>query len=195
MRRCIALLLPLLCLPLAARADEATHKAKAEEMLTILHLDRMVNGVMQNAMQQTSALTAQRYGGSVPPAAAAQLSDFQKKLAGLLEPQIGWAAIKPEYVKIFMTQFPEEQLDTMLTFYKSPAGKALVEKLPAVEQEVGKTLQTRVQGLQPQVKAMFDEFQKNLPSNAPPSLSGPPSQPPASSTPAPATPPGKSTPK
>ncbi|GAC1415444.1 MAG: hypothetical protein NVSMB62_03090 [Acidobacteriaceae bacterium] len=192
MKRCVALLLAFLCLPLAARADEASHKAKAEEMLSILHLDRMVSGVMQNAMQQTSALTAQRYGGNITPAAQLQLSEFQKKLSGLLEPQVGWAAIKPEYVKLLVAQFPEDQLDSMIAFYKSPAGKALMEKLPGVEQEVGKTLQTRVQSLQPQVRQMFEEFQKNLPpAGGPPSLSSPPS----SSTPAPATTPGKSTPK
>ncbi len=189
MKCCVALLVPFLCLPLAARADEASHKAKAEEVMTTLHLDRMVNGVMQNAMQQTTALVSQRYNGSIPPAAAASLSDFQKKLAGVLEPQVGWAAIKPEYVKLFTAQFPEEQLDTILAFYRSPAGKALMEKLPGVEQEVGKTLQTRVQALQPQVRQMFEDFQKNLPPAGPPTLSSPPSTPPASST----TP--KSTPK
>ncbi|MDP9037750.1 MAG: DUF2059 domain-containing protein [Acidobacteriota bacterium] len=195
MKRIAALLL-LLCLPLASRADEASHKAKAQEMLTILHLDRMVNGVMQNAMQQTSALVSQHYGGNVPPAGAAALSDFQKKLAAVLEPQIGWPAIQPEYVKLFVAQFPEEQLDTMLAFYKSPAGKALVEKLPSIEQEVGKTLQTRVQSLQPKVRQMFEEFQKTLPPGTAPTLSSPPASGPAAAPPATTTPaPAKSTPK
>jgi uncharacterized protein len=196
MKRFASLLLLTLLLPLAARADEASHKAKAEEMIVILHLDRMVNGVMQNALQQSAALTNQRYGGKMTPAATASLNDFQKKLTGVLEPQIGWEALKPDYVRIFTETFPEDQLDSMLAFYKSPAGKNLVEKLPPVEQQVGQILQKRVAALQPQVKQMFDDFQKSLPANTPeatPGAVGPaPSL--APSTP-PATTPGKTTPK
>ena len=184
---------------MAARADEATHKAKAEEMISILHLDRMVNGVVQNAMQQTTALTQQRYGGNMTPAASAALADFQKKLSDTLTPQIGWDAIKPEYVRAFVEAFPEDQLDSMLAFYKSPAGKALLDKLPGIEQQVGGVLQKRVQDLQPQVRQMFDDFQKNLPPRTPPSLGTPPDAPPASAPPASSSPsqptPPTSTPK
>ena len=59
--------------------------------------------------------------------------------------------------------FPEDQIDAILAFYKSPAGKAIEEKMPAVQQQIGQMLQTRVQKLQPQVRQMFEDFQKNLP--------------------------------
>lgn len=187
------LLLLTFSLPLAARADEASHKAKAEEVIQILHLDRMVNGVMQNALQQSATLTKQRYGGQMTPAATAALSDFQKKLTATLEPQISYEALKPDYIRIFSEQFTEEQIDAMLAFYKSPAGKALIEKLPLVEQQVGQVLQKRVQELQPQVKQMFDDFQKSLPPAGSPPAGASGASP--SGTPAPATPPATSTPK
>ena len=196
MRRFASLLLLTLSLPLAAHADEASHKAKAEEMIVILHLDRMVNGVMQNALQQSANLTSQRYGGRMTPAATAALNDFQKKLTDVLQPQIGWDALKSDYVRIFAETFPEDQLDSMLAFYKSPAGRNLIEKLPGVEQQVGQILQMRVAALQPQVKQMFDDFQKSLPANTPDGAPGASSPAPslAPSTP-PATTPGKTTPK
>lgn len=193
------LLLLTLSLPLAARADDASHKAKAEEIVQVLHLDRMVNGVLQNALQQATALTSQRYGGQMPPAAATALSDFQKKLTDVLQPQIGYEGLKPDYVRSLTETFTEDQLDSMLSFYKSPTGKALIEKLPAVEQQVGEILRKRVQDLQPQVKQMFDDFQKTLP---PPTSAAAPAAPGASSaapSSAPANPPSsspaKSTPK
>lgn len=193
MKRFAPFLLLAFLLPIAARADEASHKAKAEEVIQILHLDRMVNGVMQNAMQQSAALTAQRYGGKMTPAATAALSDFQKKLTDLLQPQISYEALKPDYLRIFTENFTEEQIDAMLAFYRSPAGKALIEKLPTVEQGIGQILQKRVQELQPQVKQMFDEFQKSLPApaaagSATPGASNSPAAPPAST-------PEKNTPK
>lgn len=197
MRRFASLLLltTSLSLPLAAHADEASHKAKAEQMILLLHLDRMVNGVMQNALQQSAALTSQHYGGHMTPAATASLNDFQKKLTDTLQPQIGWEALKPDYVRIFAETYPEDQIDSMLAFYKSPAGQALIEKLPSVEQQVGQILQKKVQALQPQVKQMFDDFQKSLPANTPEAAPGTsPSAPPSLSTP-PTSAPGKTTPK
>lgn len=194
MRRFSSLLLLAFSLPLAARADEASHKAKAEEMVTVLHLDRMVNGVMQNALQQSAALTAQRYGGQMTPEATTKLNDFQKKLTELIQPQIGYDALKPDYIRDLTEAFPEDQMDSILGFYKSPAGKALIEKLPGVEQQIGTILQKRVQALQPQVKQMFDDFQKSLPANAPAGATSPSA--PGTTTPPPATTqPGKSTPK
>lgn len=153
----------LLCLPLAARADEASHKAKAEELVTVLHLDRAAAAVSENALSQTQAITSQHYGGKVPPAASENLADFQKKLKALLEPELGWEAVKPQFVKFVEDSFAEDQLDGILAFYKSPAGKALVEKMPTVQQEIQQLIQAKVQKLQPQVRTMFDDFQKNLP--------------------------------
>lgn len=196
MKRFAKLLVLALCLPLVARADEASHKTKAEDLIMLLHLDRMSQGVMENAMRQTTAITAQHYGGSIPPNAAASLADFQKKLTTLMEPQLGWTAMKPEYVKLFTDDFTEEQLDSMISFYKSAAGQALLEKLPSIEQSVGQTLQAKVRELQPQVLSMFQEFQKNLPPapTAPSSATPPTSSttPPATKTPAT---PSTSTPK
>jgi hypothetical protein len=196
MNRFASLLVLTFALPLVAHADEASHKAKAEQMIVTLHLDRMVNGVMQNALQQSAAITNQRYGGKMTPAATTMLSDFQKKLTDVLAPQISWEALKPDYVRMFAETFPEDQLDQMLAFYKTPAGQNLIEKLPPLEQQIGQILQKRVAALQPQVKQMFDDFQKNLPANTPEGApgAGNPAASPAPSTP-PAPTPGKTTPK
>lgn len=163
MRRFAPLLALLLCLPLAARADEASHKAKAEELITLLHMERTATVITDNAMRQTETITAQHYGGNIPAAASASLTDFKKKLQALLDPELGWNAVKPQYVKFVEDSFPEDQLDSILAFYKSPAGKALQEKIPTIQQEISQLLQAKVQKLQPQVRDLFEQFQKSLP--------------------------------
>ena len=194
MKRIAQLLLIVLSLPLAAHADDASHRAKAEELIGILHLDRLVNAIEQNAVQQAAQYTSQRYGGSMTPTTLASLSDFQKKLHDFLEPQIGWSVIKPDYVNQFVQTFPEDQLDTMLAFYKSPAGQALMTKMPTIEQSVGTVVQGKVKAIQPQVKQLFDDYQKSLPQ---PGAAPAPGTPPASTTKPSTTPttPGKTTPQ
>jgi uncharacterized protein len=152
----------LLCLPLAARADDASHRAKAKEMIEILHMERMVSSLMDNAMKQTTSVTAQRYGGQMPPDVQVSLANFQKKLATLMEPQVGWTGVEPEFIRLYTETFTEEQLDQMLAFYRSPTGKALVEKQPMINEEAAKLLQARAATLQPQVRDMFNDFEKGL---------------------------------
>jgi len=180
----------LLCLPLAARADDASHRAKAKEVIEILHMERMVSNLMDNAMKQTSSVTAQRYGGQMPPDVQTSLADFQKKLAGVMEPQVGWTGVEPEFIRLYTEAFTEEQLDEMLTFYKSPTGKLMLEKQPQINDQASKLLQTRITAMQPQVRDMFNDFEKSLVpplQNLPPPTPTPTSKPPAAVPPAPAT--------
>ena len=168
-----------LCVPLVARADEASHKAKAEELVTVLHMERSVESISDNAMNQTKQVTAQHYGGTIPPSVVVSLAEFQKKLKDLLATQLGWDVVKPEYVKILESNFTEEQLDGIIAFYKSPAGAAFQEKMPAVQQQIAEVVRTRGQTLQPQVQQLFQDFQKTLPPPTPaPGAS--PATPPAS---------------
>jgi hypothetical protein len=162
MNRLALLFTVLLCLPFAARADDASHRAKAKEMIEILHMEHIVSSLMDSAMKQTTAITTQRYGGQLPPDVQVSLADFQKKLAGVMEPQIGWSGVEPEFIKLYTDAFTEEQLDQMLAFYRSPTGRALVEKQPALNEAAVKLVQARAATLQPQVRDMVNDFEKGL---------------------------------
>jgi len=189
MNRLTALLALVLIFPLAAHADEASRRAKSEELITLLHADRMSTQVTENVMQQTTAITTQKAGGTLSPETKTALADFQKKLVAVMEPQVGWKA----------AAFTDEELDGMLAFYKSAAGKALLEKMPDVNQQTGKILQSKFAALQPQLKQMLTDFESTVPPKAsgPPTLTSPPPYlptPPAPTT-APTLPPAKSTPQ
>jgi uncharacterized protein len=158
----IALLLTLfLCLPPTVHADEASRRAKAQEMLTLLHMDRLMNQLMNTALQQTSAITKQLGGKTVKPEDQARIDEFQKKVFQLVESQMGWKALEPDYVDIYAKNFTDEQLDAILAFYKSPTGVALVEKLPTLTAQGMQIAQAKMATLQPQLKQMIQDFAKS----------------------------------
>jgi hypothetical protein len=182
MNRLSVLFALVLCFPLVAHADEASRRAKAAELITILHADHQVAQLIDNLLQQTATITRQRSGGTLTPETQAALIAFQKKLVAAAEPEIGWTAIKPQYVKLYADTFTDEDLDGILAFYKSPSGQALIEKMPPLSRETTQLLQSKVTILQPQLKQMFEEFEKTL-SSIPPASSSP--RPTSPSTPAP----------
>jgi len=193
MNRLLVSVALVLCIPLAARADEASRRAKAEELITLLHSDRVSKQLVEELVRQTTEITTKRSGGKMTPETQAALADFQKKLASALEPQVGWKAIEPEYIRLYADAFSDDDLDHMIAFYKSPAGMVSLEKTPAINQQISGLLQGKMAELRPQMNQMLNDFEKSLepktPPATPPTLNGPPA------TAAPTSAPGKSTPQ
>ena len=161
MKRFALLLALVLCLPLTAHADEASRRVKAQEMLGLLHMDRLLDQMMNNMLDQMSTVTKQLGGNNVKPEDQTKIEEFQKKVLQLIQSQMGWKALEPDYVDMYAKNFTDEQLDAILVFYKSPAGAALIEKLPTLTTQGTELAQAKVAILMPQLKQMIADFAKD----------------------------------
>jgi hypothetical protein len=159
-------LFAILCLSLTAHADLASRRAKAQEMLLLLHMDRLMDQLMSGTMDQMSAMTKSLGGSNLKLEDQAKLNDFQKKIFQLISSQVGWKALEPDYVELYATNFTDEQLDTILAFYKSPTGVALIDKLPVLTSQGMQIAQEKMTALQPQLKQMLDDFAKTAATHA-----------------------------
>jgi hypothetical protein len=171
MNRSALILVLALCLPIASRADEANHRAKAQEMIVLLHTDRMVKQVSTNFMKQLSTAAEKVIGPNATGEKKAQLADFEKKFAQMIDAQVGWDVLEPALTDYYQRAFTEEELDAIVAFYKTPAGSALVEKMPDVNAQATRLLQSKMAAVQPQMKQMYEDFQKSQAATAAPSAS------------------------
>ena len=97
MKRIALLLALVLCLPLTAHADEASRRAKAQEMLTLLHMDRLLDQTMNNMLAQMNTVTKQLGANNVKPEDQAKMEEFQKKVFQLVESQMSWKTLEPDF--------------------------------------------------------------------------------------------------
>jgi len=185
MKRIALLLTPCLALALSvpsAHADEASRRAKAKEMLALMHMDTTMSKTMDDAMQQMSAMSKQLGGHTVSPEDQARMDEFQKKVFALIETEMSWKNLEPDYIELYAKNFTDEQLDGIIAFYKSPAGAALAAKLPTLTTEGMQLVQTKMMAIQPQLQQLIQDFAKRqVPILAVPPP--PPPPPPAKSTP------------
>jgi hypothetical protein len=190
MNRLALLLVLTLTFPLAARADEASHRAKAQEMMTLLHTQRMVQGISDNIKKQIVDAAGNVTGPTPSPDQQAKAADFEKQADQLIDTQLGWDIMKTALTDIYTKAFTEEQLDGIIAFYKTPAGIALLENMPTVNSQVQQFGTSHMTTLQPQLKDLFDNFRKSAAAAAPPpSLGNPDAAPaPPSATHSPITP-------
>jgi len=170
-----------LSLTLAARADDASRRAKAEQMMALLHTEQMVQQVSENIMKQVSDAAGRSLSSTPSPDQQARFDVFKKQAATMIEAQVGWKSMKDGFIDIYAKAFTDDQLDAIIAFYKTPAGAALLANMPAVNDQIGKIGNARMNALQPQLKDLYDTYQKNLVAT-PPTL-GPAA--PAPSAPAP----------
>ncbi len=180
MNRLTLLLVFALTLPLAARADEASHRAKAQEMMTVLRTQKMVQSISDNIKKQIVEAANSVAGPTATPDQQAKAADFEKQADKLIDDQLGWDIMKTTLTDIYTKAFTEEQLDAIIAFYKTPAGIALLENMPAVNTQVQQFGSSHLSTLQPQLKDLFDNFRKSATAAAPaPSLGGPDNSAPA----------------
>ena len=131
------------------RADEASKAAKAAELLQLSQGDQMVKmmepmvkGMMAQADKDMSA--EQR----------AKADEMREKIMAMIVASMN--KIRPALVKVYTDTYTEEELDGILAFYKSPAGKAFLQKMPEVMQRSMPTMMQMMSDMQPQFKTMME---------------------------------------
>jgi hypothetical protein len=176
----------------AARADEASHRAKAGELMVILHTQTVVQNISANLKKQVADAADKVAAAAPPETAKTKTADFEKKANQVIDTQLGWETMQAAFTDIFAKNFTEGQLDGIIAFYKSPAGLALLETMPNVNNQMTQFGNSHMTALQPQLKQLFEDFQKSVTAASAPPASAPADKP----APAPsATPAPSSTPK
>ena len=138
----------LWCAP-PLRADEASKSAKAEELLQLTQSDQMMK-MMEPMMK---GMTAQM-DKVMPAGQRAKAGEMQGKIMALVGERLSRA--KPAFAKIYTETYTEEELDGILAFYKSPAGRALLQKMPEVMQRLVPLMVQMMGDLQPEIKTMME---------------------------------------
>ncbi len=142
------------CLPSASRADDASKAAVIDELFGVMHVDTLV----QQSMRQ--GLTAQKsqFERSEPfKSNKAATDELVDRMATLLNDKMSWDKIKPAMTKLYADNFTEEELTAALTFYKSPAGQAMLTKLPVVMAGSMNIAQQQMGDLKPEVGRIVQE--------------------------------------
>jgi hypothetical protein len=149
-------LLAISCTALA-RADEASKNAKIEEMLLLTHADRILNQMME---QIQPMVAAQMKKMDIPEDARSAALEVQKKMLDFIAGKLSWERMKPVYVKIYSETLSEDEVAGAVAFYKTPAGQALLNKMPVLMQKSMAVMQDIMSDLVPEITKMSEEIER-----------------------------------
>ncbi len=167
-----ALALALAALSLNAHADETSKRAKAEQMLSLIKVDTLMQ-------QQLSALQDQIKSQAGDVAKTADSSPEQQKLTTdylaqvntVTTDSISWTKVKPGIVQSYSDAFTEPELDGIIAFYKTPSGMALISKTPELSNKMRDVVRGDIQTMRPKLQELTKNYQDKVNATKKPALS------------------------
>jgi len=151
----------------AATSISAARAARIEEMLTL-------NGVKPDLLQMNAEAQkglkayARREAAILPQVAASdearkkQLTEAYIAQMDSYAPKITWDALKPSLVKFCADNYTDAQIEDIIAFYKTPAGKVMREKSSALDQAVKIAVQSLQQSIVPQTLEATEDLKKKV---------------------------------
>ena len=134
-----------------ARASEETHRQAAETLLNLMDMDKL----MSESIDQMLEMQVKQN-----PA----IGQFKDEMKKFLSKYMSWSAMKGDMVKIYMSEFTEQELKELLAFYQTPLGKKTIAKMPKLMAKGAELGQQRVQEHLPELqKAIQEQATKKTP--------------------------------
>ncbi len=124
------------------------------QLLVATRMERSVGIAQQNLEQAVrNSINQGLQGKTLTPKGQKVVEKFTADAGAIIRKEINWADLKGSYLKLYGETFTQEEVDGLLAFYRSPAGLALLEKMPQVTQKSAAITQARIGPLVEKLKA------------------------------------------
>ena len=153
--------LVLACLNPAAAAPPSD--ASLSQLMALTEMKRMVDGMFAQIDGMMNGFIQQNLKGqTISPPQQKAIDDMKAKMAALVKTEYRWEILEPQYRKIYKESFTQDEVNGMIAFYKTPAGQAVIKKMPVVMQKSMMTSQSMLQALIPKMQRVQQEFIDDL---------------------------------
>ena len=152
----------LFALPLA-RADDAGKRAKIQEMLTLTNSEQMMNQMLdQMSAMMKNAAAQQAAKQNLTPEQQQIRDNFNAKIARIIQQSLSMDSIRPIIIQVYDETYTEDEIDGILAFYRSPAGKAFLAKTPQLMTKTVTLMQQQMAAVQPQLEQATRELADDM---------------------------------
>ena len=151
-------LIALLFCSTSAAATPATD-GSIKQLLAVTQAQKLVDGMRAQLDSLMNNSVQQALKGKAPtPSQQQAIANMKNKMVDLIQGELAWEKLEPMYLRLYKESFSEEEVASMLSFYKTPGGQALVHKMPTLMQKTMLEVQKMISGATPQMQKIQQEF-------------------------------------
>lgn len=158
-----ALVWMLTCGAVVAANNAPASDASIRELLELTNAQQMVEGMKgQVTAMMSSAMQNVTKDQTVTPARQEILDRMRAKMSAVVTDMMNWNDLLPMYLRTFRASFSQDEIDGVIKFYRSPAGRAYVKKLPLAMQNIMREMPEFMKPLQEKMAAIQRETVQEL---------------------------------
>ena len=143
-----------------AEGDSISKTRKVREMLAALRMEETTNRLEQAQEMQIQAMMSKQQLAGVTPDADQQKAydEFHQNVVDLIRASMSWETLEPDFVKMYFDAYSEEEIDGILAFYRTSAGRPMLAKTPELTERSITISQQRMAEISPKIQALIDKF-------------------------------------
>lgn len=140
---------------MAAPASEGSIR----ELLAVAESRKLVDSIKVQTEAMMNRSVQQILAGKNPsPKQNAAIENMKKNSLAVMQDEIAWEKLEPMYIRLYEETFSQEEIDGMIAFYKTPAGKALINKMPILMQKSMIEMQKLTLDMVPKLQRVQQQF-------------------------------------
>ena len=145
-----------LLLATAAAWAAPTNDEQVDRLLQVMRAEQTLAAVVPQVEAAQKQMVDQVLAGQeVTPEQRQRIDALVKKSNARMADMLSWKKMQPLYRDIYRQTFSAEDMDAMIAFYGSPAGQAVLDKMPAL-------MQHTMVAMQKMIAPMLQDMQRDL---------------------------------
>lgn len=155
LRNALIVLLVSATTAMAAPASENSIK----QLLAVTQTRDLLDGMRTQTETLMDNAIQQKLEGKTPSVRQQQaITNMKKRMLALIQEELTWGKMEQMSIRLYKESFTEEEVVGMLSFYKTPAGQAVIHKMPLITQNTMLEIQKMISRLSPQMQKIQQDF-------------------------------------
>lgn len=130
----------------------------ARKLLEGMHgqVDAVMNRVLQQSIDQASK------GKPLTARQQAVIDATKAKMVAVVDDMLSWDKLQPLYFRLYRQSFTQDDVDGITAFYRTPAGRALLLKMPGLMSNMMQEYMGMVQPMQQRIMEIAHDAARQL---------------------------------
>jgi len=141
-----------------ALAEPASDRS-IKQLLDVTHVRDISAGTLSQLNSiNDNIITQALQGKTLTPEHQRSIANMKYRMLAVIQDEMAWEKLEPMYLRLYRESFTEEEIVSMLSFYKTSAGRALIRKMPVLMQNTMLEIQKTLSRLNPQLLQIREEY-------------------------------------
>ncbi len=145
------------------RMEKAEKISEAAELIRSMKFEEMIKKSIDQQKEAMADMTRQMLGDQ----ASEEMIAMQMRAMEAFNEAMDWDGFQEDMTRVYEETFSSEEIQGLLNFYSTPAGRAYVDKQPELARRTMQVMQPRIMKAMPRMHQALGETPPPVPTPAP----------------------------